>query len=474
MKKTNKKTSIRIRILLWVLLLISFILILIIAVFNVLVAQYIKGNVNDQLYGIKDWAYQSGQLDARFVFPPNPPPPVKEPGQTDEQRKIPRGSFGRAEVLIINEDFDLIFPDNSRLFIREYNDLTEITAQLKKQPVNLNNEEIMRIRVSEREYYFISLKIAGKQNNEQTYLLYCIDMTSITNFSHRINIVLLLVLLLALVLSIGLAILLSVIITKPIKELTSFADRIGHGNFQTSEASYQDLELSTLSDSMNTAAKQLDKYDHEQKVFFQNVSHELRTPLQSIKSNAEAIEYQVMDYTKASRIIISETDRLSEMVDGLLYFSYLDSTKAQISLEAHDIREFLSNCIERQRTIADNQNIQFVCSFDKKPLMMLCDEKRLSRAFSNVLSNAIRYAKQTIHITCLYSDKTIKVTIQDDGEGITPEELPHIFDRFFKGHRGNHGIGLSIVKTVVDQHQGTIEVHSSSEGSTFTFLFTTG
>jgi len=230
--------------------------------------------------------------------------------------------------------------------------------------------------------------------------------------------------------------------------------------------------LSTLSDSMNAAAKQLAQYDHEQKIFFQNVSHELRTPLQSIKSNAEAIEYQVMDYAQASRIIISETDRLSEMVDGLLYFSYLDSTKAQIAFETHDVREILSNCIERQRTIADNQHIRFEIHFDKKPVMMLCDEKRLSRAFSNVLSNAIQYAKQTIQISCICSNKAIQVTIQDDGEGMSSEEIPFIFDRFYKGRRGNHGIGLSIVKTVVNQHQGTIEVNSSSEGSLFTFYFT--
>jgi signal transduction histidine kinase len=224
---------------------------------------------------------------------------------------------------------------------------------------------------------------------------------------------------------------------------------------------------------MNKAAEKLDKYNQEQKIFFQNVSHELRTPLQSIKSNAEAIVYKIMDHKKASQIIIAETDRLTEMVDGLLYFSYLDTVNGQMMTEMHDLREILSSCVERQHSLAEDQDIQFDFCFEKTPVMISCDEKRLYRAFSNVVSNAIRYAKKTIRVSCLYENKMAIISIADDGEGILPEELPYIFDRFYKGHRGNHGIGLSIVKTVTEQHDGSIEVTSSGDGSIFTFRFPT-
>lgn len=469
---SKKKISIRLRILLSVLCLISFILLLIIAVFNRLVSQYIKGNVNEQLRVVKEWAYQNGQLEENWLFPPAPQPPdEKNQTASEDRKKIPRGQFGKPEILIVNENGEMLFPDENRVFAREYSDLLDITVQLKKQSVNLNSDEIMRLNASGRDYYFVSLKIAKRANQSQTFLLYCIDMTSIADFSHRINIVLLMVLLLALLLSVCLAFLLSVIITRPIKELTAFADRIGHGNFQTSQADYKDIELSTLSDSMNKAAIQLERFDREQKIFFQNVSHELRTPLQSIKSNAEAIEYSIMDSDQASRIIISETDRLSEMVEVLLYFSYLDNAIVPMQMECHDIREILSGCVERQRAYADKMGVEFEFSFEKKPVMMICDEKRISRAFSNVLSNAIRYARKTIQIVCRYSDHQVEVAIVDDGEGMAQEELPKIFDRFYKGRDGNHGIGLSIVKTVVEQHHGSIKVSSTTEGSRFDFAF---
>lgn len=454
--------------------MITFVLLLIIGVFNLLMREYIKGNVNMQLRGVKTWAFQNGKLETELLFPPIHNPAMENNNDRPEIRMIPRSEFGRGEVLIVNQDYEMIFPDEARIFVRDYNDRVAITSQMKKNHINLDNEEIMRLKASGREYYFVSLKTDQEEIIEPNYLLYLIDMTSIANFSHRINIVLLSVLLLALLLSIGLAILLSVIITKPIKELTEFADRIGHGDFQPCPSNYKDLELSMLSESMNQAAVKLDQYNQEQKTFFQNVSHELRTPLQSIKSNAEAIVCKVIDQKKASQIIIEQTDRLTEMVDGLLYFSYLDTVNAKMETERCDLREILSNCAERQRTIAEDRNLAFDFIFEKKPVMINCDEKRIYRAFSNVLSNAIRYAHVKIWFTCQTQDKEAVVSIADDGDGMSPDELPCIFDRFYKGLRGNHGIGLSIVKTIVEQHHGSIEATSSEKGSVFTFRFPIG
>ena len=134
---SKKKISIRLRILLSVLCLITFILLLIIAVFNRLVSQYIKGNVNDQLRVVKEWAYQNGQLEENWLFPPAPQPP-DEKNQTaiEDRKKIPRGQFGKPEILIVNENGEMLFPDENRLFAREYSDLLEIAVQLKKQPVD--------------------------------------------------------------------------------------------------------------------------------------------------------------------------------------------------------------------------------------------------------------------------------------------------------------------------------------------------
>ena len=95
----------------------------------------------------------------------------------------------------------------------------------------------------------------------------------------------------------------------------------------------------------------------------------------------------------------------------------------------------------------------------------------MERAFQNLLSNAIRYAKQRIRVTCRQVEGRVVVAVEDDGPGIPRTDLPKIFDRFFKGEKGGHGIGLSIVKSVVSAHGGRIEVSTGPQGSTFTMFF---
>jgi signal transduction histidine kinase len=328
------------------------------------------------------------------------------------------------------------------------------------------------LKASGREYYFVSVEMPESYFGETAYLVYYIDMTAITSFSERINKVLLAVMGVAGILAAAIATILSGRIARPIRELTRFAVRIGQGDFSKSTLDYQDIELSELAGSMNKAAAQLDAYDREQKTFFQNVSHELRTPLQSIKCNAEGIEHGILDPIKSSRVIISETDRLSEMVEDLLYLSRIDNVTGSGHFEESDLREILSNCAERQRSLATERDIQFVFAFDDQPVNIYCDEKRMSRAFSNLISNAIRYAKSRIILSCHAKDDKIIISVVDDGEGIAIEDLPHIFNRFYKGNGGKHGIGLSIVKSVIEQHKGKIEVKSTGTGASFTIVLT--
>jgi signal transduction histidine kinase len=298
-----------------------------------------------------------------------------------------------------------------------------------------------------------------------------LDMTSIISFSDRINLFLLLVLLTACLLTVGSAIVLSGVIARPIKELTLFAERIGQGDFARTAMNYKDKELSQLAESMNKAAHQLETYDQEQKVFFQNASHELRTPLQAIKCNAEGIKKEILPVQKSSDIIIDETNRLTEMVDDLLYTSYIDTTIKKIQWEEQDLRELLSNSIERLTSLTKEKKLQLTFDFDERPVLMRCEEKRLNRAFTNILTNAIRYATEKIILTChSYPDKIV-LSITDDGDGISEKDFPHIFTRFYAGKNGNHGIGLSIVKSIIEQHHGMIDVKSDTTGSTFILTF---
>lgn len=454
----GRKISIRTRILVMVLSLIAAIFFMVLAVFNLLVGEYIKNSVHEQLMDARQIVYDGTPLEPRPEYILDTP-------------RLPRGPMGKAEAVVVSEDYELIFPDAGMAFMRNYDDIRALVTQLKTERVDLQSKEIMRVKAFDREYYFVSAKMPENRFGGMSYLVYYIDMTAIKSFADRINVVLLAVMGIAGILAAAITTLLSGLIAKPVKELTQFAVRIGKGDFSQNALNYGDIELAELAESMNKAAAQLDAYDKEQKKFFQNVSHELRTPLQAIKCNAEGIEHGILDPQKSGRVIISETDRLSEMVEDLLYLSHIDSISKRVHYVECDLREFLSNCAERQRTLAAERGIRFVFAFDDQPINFHCDEKHMSRAFSNLISNAIRYAKSTIILSCRQINGGIVISVTDDGEGIPTDDLPHVFDRFYRGKGGKHGIGLSIVKSVVELHNGRVEVQSTDTGTAFTIIF---
>lgn len=430
--------------------------------------EYIHNSVNEQLQDAVKIVFDEEKLQR--LPPEEQSPPERRPLIIPDMRMLPRGPLDKAEAMIVSAHYELVFPEAGTIFLRNYDEMNNLVAQLKIEQADLKSTEIMRLKASGREYYFVSMKMPQAVFHNNAYLIYYIDMTALTSFSKRINAVLLAVMGIAGILAVGIAVFLSGKITEPIRELKRFAVRIGHGDFMKSALHYGDAELAELAESMNKAAAQLDAYDREQKTFFQNASHELRTPLQAIRSNAEGIEHGILDNKKSSRVIISETDRLSEMVEDLLYLSRIDNMNICSNFEEWDLRELLSNCAERQRSLAAEREIQFVFEFDE-PVNMHCDGKHMTRALSNLISNAIRYAKNKITLSCCQNNDEITIVVADDGAGIADEDLPHIFNRFYKGSRGKHGIGLSIVKSIIEQHNGKIEARNTNKGAFFVVTF---
>lgn len=465
----GKKMSIRTRILVMVLSLIAFVFLMVMVAFNLLVGEYIKSSVNEQLQDAINMVYEEEIMSE--LLPDRQLPPAQMPEDAPARQRPLRGPMDRSEVMIIATDYTLIFPNPSVSFVRNYEEITALAAQLENEQTDLHSSEITRVKAADREYYFVATAAPASQFGPGARLVYYVDMTALKSFSDRINIVLLMVMAIAAILAAMISIFFSGLIAQPIRELTRFAVQIGRGDFSRNNFPYNDLELAELAASMNKAAAQLEAYDAEQKQFFQNVSHELRTPLQAIKSNAEGTRQGILDPEKSSRVIISETDRLSEMVEDLLYLSRIDSITASSKLEECDLRELLSNCVLSLKSLAEERQIQFIFDFDEQPVNMHCDARHMSRAFANIIANAIRYAATSITLTCRQTDGKITIMAADDGEGIASKDLPHIFDRFYKGSNGKHGIGLSIVKSIIEQHQGSIEAQNTGAGTLFTINF---
>lgn len=305
------------------------------------------------------------------------------------------------------------------------------------------------------------------------YLLTYVDVTSLTAFTQRINLVLLIVILAAVLLSVFLSRRFSRSFARPVQNLSDFAAQIGGGNLQTREMDFHDVEFDRLAASMNRMAAELQEAKQKQETFFQNVSHELRTPLTAIRGNAEGIVYGVMEPKAAGQVILAESDKLGGMVEDILYLSRMGKGRTEGKPEPLDLREVLSLCVYEQQAEAKKKGVSFTFDFDVDPVMLPIREQDAQRLFGNLISNAVRYAGKEIRLDCHTTIAAVKVQVADDGPGIAPEDLPHVFERFYKGKDGKHGIGLAIAKSVAETYGGTLQVRNEG-GAVFDVAFPSG
>ena len=212
--------------------------------------------------------------------------------------------------------------------------------------------------------------------------------------------------------------------------------------------------------------RDIEKEAERQQTFFQNASHELKTPLMAIQGYAEGIQAGVMDAGGAAEVILEESDRMTELVEELLDISKIDMGRQLLAFSEMDIRELLYDGIRAVEPIAAG-GIAIVPDFPEEPVMVSCDDTRLRRAVTNILSNGVRYARSELHLTCRTDKRHVTIRIQDDGDGIAEEDLPHIFDRFYMGKNGKSGIGLALTREIIHLHKGTIRARNGDTGAVF-------
>lgn len=482
-KYSRKKNSISTRILVSILILLGAIFLGIVISFNVAVDTFIQKSTEEQLRKATETVnrFDNGPIldKPNYGFDKTNPnlPNIelhtsmysKFIRQIQDSMKFSKSKY-ILEAMVINDNYELVFPTRKEDFLKDIDKYESILNEIRKDEYDLNSNENIKVSTDNSSHYVSVVKINSLNTDSNLYTVIFIDISNILHIARIIDVVLIVIMCIAGILAIFTAILLSKQISKPIEKLCEFAQNIGDGKFEKCEFNFVDKELDELSQIMNKSAEQLDEYDKEQKIFFQNASHELRTPLMSIKGYAEAIKYNVIDTDTASDVILEESDRLTDMVEDLLYISKMDNITKDYMLVECDLRETLSNCVLKQKARAIAKGIEFEYDFDENPVLLNCDEKSISRAFLNLIENALRYAKTEIIIGCkFYKDKII-IYVKDDGEGIKENDMPFIFNRFYKGEKGKHGIGLSIVKSIINKHNGKIFAENSSKGAKFTIV----
>ena len=174
-----------------------------------------------------------------------------------------------------------------------------------------------------------------------------------------------------------------------------------------------------------------------------------------------------MDTGSAAEVILEESDRMTELVEELLDISKIDMGRQRFALSEMDVRELLYDSIRAVEPTVVSGGIAIVPDFPEEPVLVSCDEIQLRRAVTNILSNGVRYARSELCLTCRPDKRNVIIRIQDDGDGIAEEDLPHIFDRFYMGKSGKSGIGLALTKEIIHLHKGTIRAYNGDTGAVF-------
>lgn len=251
--------------------------------------------------------------------------------------------------------------------------------------------------------------------------------------------------------------------------LKAYLLRVGkrEKHIQPPEVQYEEFER--VIDTVEAMSAQIEQSEIQQKQFFQNASHELRTPLMSIQGYTEGLMHHVIDEDTALEVIYRQSQKMSCLVDDILFLSKFEGMV--IKQECIDLREIIYRSANNQymRHIHSEKNIALDIQVPNR-MEMIGDEDVLERVFDNILSNAYRYAENHIGIVGGVDEKGLYVDIIDDGCGIAPEDIEHIFERFYKGKNGNFGIGLSMVAEGVEKHKGTVCVRSEPGKTSFSIF----
>ncbi len=265
-------------------------------------------------------------------------------------------------------------------------------------------------------------------------------------------------------------------IVMPVNEIGKTARRIARGDFNARLVIKNDDEIGALCETINDMAEELGTAERMKNDFISSVSHELRTPMTAIRGWSETINDAPEDtetVRKGTRIILAEADRLSQMVEELLDFSRIQSGRLKLNLEKIELLEVLEHVVELQEDRARREGIEL--SLDEKVdiAVVMADRNRIEQVFINIIDNAIKYSDPggSVRVTAEGSEDGYVVTVADKGCGISPRDLPHVKERFYKANlsrRGN-GIGLAVTDQYVTMHRGTLEIASKQgEGTTVT------
>ena len=265
------------------------------------------------------------------------------------------------------------------------------------------------------------------------------------------------------------------IIVKPLTRLTNAIKELSNGNYNVRVDNVGQDEISKLNQGFNQMARQLAKQDETRQKFISDISHEFQTPLTSIQGFANILKEEDLpkeQRVKYANIILYNSKRLSSLAKNMLQLTLLDREEIELELTNYSLVEQMNRVISTQENQAMEKNIEIVFEMPKKEIFIEGDEQRLEQVWTNIISNAIKYTNEggLITITMKKNSKDIEISIEDTGIGMSKEVVSHIFERFYREDKARNvegnGLGLAILKSIVDLHHGKIDILSQVDVGT--------
>ncbi|GGH21816.1 sensor histidine kinase [Paenibacillus segetis] len=287
----------------------------------------------------------------------------------------------------------------------------------------------------------------------------------------------------AFLLALGIIWIIAQILSRPLIQMRDVTRKIAVGDFDARLSINSNDEIGSLAEAINNLAEDLQRYRDTRQEFFANISHELRTPITYLEGYSKVIKDRLYD-TEAERdqyldIIHQESQRLQRLVNDLFELAKMEEGKISLSLEWMDLTEITDNAVRKIQLKANEKGLQLNTHISRVVPLIYGDGLRTEQVLINLLENAVRYTeKGEINVYLKEESGFVYIAVEDTGIGIPDDEVPFIFDRFYRVEKsrsrqhGGTGLGLSIAKKLIELQGGELLVTSTiGQGTRFEIRF---
>ncbi|MCY6371338.1 sensor histidine kinase [Clostridium ganghwense] len=389
-----------------------------------------------------------------------------------------------AQVIIIDSSNNVLF-FNAPHNVPKRNTETIPERLLSKINIEIEKGETF-IKKNTRlndSFYFITVGIPIKENgNMNGYFILNSPLAPIKETTSILKNQLSIITLASIIIATFLSLLLAKLFTNPILKITKTSKQIANGDFTARVKLESKDEIRDLGDTINNMAVQLGQIENFRREFIANTSHELKTPISLIRAYSELI-MDVDGEDKQARnehlqVIIDESKRLNTMVEDILYLSEMEAGYYKPEFKNFSVIDTINSVIKKLSFLCSGKNININIIAANENTLISGDEAKMYQVFFNLINNAINYSHENGNIIIKVNNinDMVRIEVIDNGKGIPKEDLPYVWDRFYKvdkSHKRNNsstGLGMAIIKNILEAHKFNYGIESELNKGTMIWI----